>query len=372
MARNHRTRFAANSLVDENSTIIASSAGDTGFENTNALNTTRHSIWQDSGVVAGEQSFFIDEYNNLLYVDSVEYAFTPGNYTLAELDTEIKTFNAGWGINQFGGSSLLRITLDVSSTFNFTTTTKTIWSTLGMDYVADFVGTSVIGVVPIHHGKMVIELDLGFDQQIGLIALLGKSDEAFPFTSSATITIMASPVTGIDSWSNPAFSKVVTPGDGGVFEFIDDDAGFMNYRYVRIEIEDRSNPDPVYLSNIYIGDYVTPLCTNLSNGFSKIINDLSTKATSENGVRFYSSKSKNFEYTSMTMLYLTITEREEIEQLFFDIGVGNAFYISLDPLVQVSSSVSDTTKFVNFSSAPRLSHVYADRYSLEFAVEEVI
>ena len=83
MARNHRTRFAANSLVDENSTIIASSAGDTGFENTNALNTTRHSIWQDSGVVAGEQSFFIDEYNNLLYVDSVEYAFTPGNYTLA-------------------------------------------------------------------------------------------------------------------------------------------------------------------------------------------------------------------------------------------------------------------------------------------------
>jgi hypothetical protein len=71
-------------------------------------------------------------------------------------------------------------------------------------------------------------------------------------------------------------------------------------------------------------------------------------------------------------LLIDAAERRELEQLFFDLGVGESFYLSIDPALEVSESLEEMTFYACIPSEPTIRHEIRDRYSIDFDVEEAV
>lgn len=371
-SRNPNVRFCQNNQAAASGAVLTVSSSASGFPVANAVAAER---WKRL-VFAG--AFEITAANKKVYINDgtdktitlTEGTYVGGAALASHITTQLNAVSSSWGVSYTsgylfsitrggGGSKILRLSQ----------TTDSVWDTLG------FVGTvdaaaSAADEIRVHTSEW-IQVDLGAAKEILACFAIGQSGEEFSASEGATLTLVGDDIeANLDG--TPTVSVTLTREAAGTFQFLDDLAA-TSLRYWRWKLVDRDNPNgPGFsVSQFYLGDYITTE-RNLSLGFSRQLVDPSRVTYSEAGAPFVARKTKYWVYSGLAMEHLIGEARTEMERLFDEIGTSVPFFVSLDPLAQISASVSEFTKYVMFTEVPSVDHIRHTRYQLSMTMREVV
>lgn len=368
-----RARFANNSqLTALASANITYSSAMTYFPGSNSLSDARYLVWKPAG------NFTADATNNLIYINdgsNKTATITAGSYTYATMATAVATalnaVSSTWTCTYSTTTRSFTIGHTGSATLRETQTTNSAWDILGYTNGTDHAGTSFVADVSRNHTHESVTWDLGSAKAGDFFACIGQINADFPISDQATITLKAN---SVNSFTAPPFSVTLTRTTDGIFRF-NDAVSSPSYRYWEFKFIDRTNtlgPEGFPISHFYIGDYDTLTSTNVAIGFDKNLVDLTTKSTSEAGSNFYKTQAKRWEFENCKIQQMTEAERLVYQTFFALYGTHTPFYFSLDPLIGVSTTINDLTKFVNFERSPTFNNIIRDIYTMAFNLREVV
>lgn len=366
---NERIRFGDNNFAALISASIEKSSELSAFPVTNAVNSFRSKVWKPSGY------FEIDSTNQELYINdgsNKTVSITTGEYTTpsalaTQIQTDLNAASSNWTVSYDDTTTptyKFTISNSGSVTLRFSQTTNAIWSTLGYLGSSDETGTSFEADQQVNHTLEYATFDLGYNAEITFFAAISPLNEVFSLSESAsTIKLMGN---NINEWSSPPLTITLTRSDNGIFHFFDDTAD-SSYRYWRFEYVDAQNadgPNGVSFGHIYLGDYTTITQRNYNAKFGKVYVDPSSVSESENGARYFDTKTKYLNISGGNINFLEASERRTLEQLFHDFGTTTPLYVSLDPRTCATASIDELTKYVYFAKEPTFAHHRADIYSM--------
>lgn len=363
-------RFLANNFLSTSFTY--SSQLSSSFPATNVYNTSRSRVWKPAG------NFEVTATNNLIYINDGSdktITLTVGTYTYSTLAAHIQTqLNAS--------SSNWTCTYNSSTTFKFTiarssgtavlrqaTTTNAAWDMLGYTLGTNAAVTPFVADEQRNHTSEWIKCYNPVAQLPTFVALMGSVDEAFCLSSEAVVKLQAN---NLDSWTSPTLDITVPVEDLAAMKVLDDSVT-TSYNYYRLVITDRRNtlgPEGLSFGYAYIGDHVSMTSTNIAKGFVKKIIDPSIVSSSENGALFFEERPRYLEISNSEIQMLNGTDADDIEQLFYDVGIRTPFLFSVDPDEEISRNLSDLTRLMIMTTSPEFSHVVRDYYNVSFEMRE--
>lgn len=366
-------RFMQNNFLQSGFTY---SSQQSSFPAANAINTSRSRVWKPAG------NFEVTALNNLIYINdgsNKTATITVGNYTYATLATAIQTalnaVSTNWTCT-YDNSLTYKFTISRSSGTNVlrkSQTTNAAWDMLG------YTGNTDISVDPFiadeqrNHTSEWLKCDLGVPQLATFSGIISGIDKIFSLSATATVKIQAN---NIDYWVSPPVDITVPIGKISAMRMIDDpDDGGQTaaYRFWKIEIIDRLNylgPEGIEIAYVYVGDHISMTQTNMATGFTKELTDPSNVLQSENGALFFEKRPRYLTLTNCEIQLINAQEREDIEQLFYDVGIREPMFVSVDPGVEVTISLEELTRFMVMISSPTLNHVLRDYYNISFEMRE--
>jgi hypothetical protein len=369
---NKNVRFSNNNQVSGlASANITFSSELTSFPFSYSQDNARFRVWKPAG------NFTVDSTNKNIYINdgsNKTITLTEADYTYSTLATHIQTqlnaSSSNWTVSYSTTTRKFTLANTGSVTLRETQTSNASWDMLGYTDGTDHAGTSFEADEARNHTHESVIYDLGSAKAIDFFACVGLVGETFTISDQATVTLKGN---NVSSFTSPAVSKTPTRTDDGIFYFEDTDD--MTYRYWEFKFIDRENtvgPEGFNLSHIYLGDYDTLTTTNIAPGISKSLIDLTTTQVSDAGSKFYRSRSKYWQFGNVGIQHLTESERLELQTFFQANGVGEPFYISIDPTLEVSSTINEYTKLVSFDNSPIFSHVIRNLYNVTFEISEVV
>lgn len=366
MTTNKNIRFMHNNFLPDGFTY---SSQQTAFPASNVYGGSRSRVWRPTG------NFEITATNNLIYINdgsNKTATLTAASYTPAALATHVQTqlnaVSTSWTCTYSTTTFKFTIGRSGSGTIRQTQTTNAAWDTLGYTFGTDLTGTTFTADEQRNHTSEWFKCDLGVPQVAGFVGLIGSIETPFSLTESATLKIQAN---NIDLWTAPPLNYDIPINGIGAMKFLDDNES--SYRYWRILIIDRLNtlgPTGIEIGYAYIGDYKTMTNTNIQVGFSKSYRDPSNVQESETGVLFIENRPRYLTISSAEIALLNGTEYDELEQLFYDVGVRTPFFVSLDPTLGVSRAITDLTRLMIMDDVPTMQHVIRDYYNISFNMRE--
>lgn len=364
-----KVRFMSNNFLETGFTY---SSQQSSFPASNATNKSRSKVWKPAG------NFEITTLNNLIYINdgsNKTITLTVGNYTYATLATHIQTqlnaSSSNWTV-AYANTTTFKFTINRTSgtaVLRKSQTSNATWDTIG------FTGTTDISTPPFvadeqrNHTSEWVKCDLGVPQQATFAGIISGIDEIFTLSATAVVKCQAN---NIDYWVTPPVDITVPIGDISAMNILDDE-NTATYRYWRIEIIDRLNylgPEGLRLAYIYIGDHTTVTLTNIATGFTKELTDPSTLLQSENGALFVEIRPRYLTIQNASIQLLNGSERAALEQVLYDVGVRDPFFISIDPGVEVTENLEELTRFVIMTRSPTLEHVIRDYYNISLEMRE--
>lgn len=373
--RNKNIRFMENNFAELISASITKSSELTAFPFSNAINKFRSLVWKPSGL------FEITSSNCTLYINdgtNKTVTITTGNYTTpdllaAEIQTKLNASSANWTVqyDTLTGDYRFKISNTGSVTLRLSQTSNAIWNTIGYTTSADIVSTSFFATEQRNHTSEYCIFDMGYSAEILFFSVISPLDEVFSISNSATITLEAS---NLNQWSSPPLSITLTRNDFGIYQFLDHITD-TKYRFWRFKIVDKYNPrgpEGISIGHIYIGDYITLDSRSVKKEFSKKVVDNSEQVQSENGTLYFNRKPKYTSFSSLVIPYIPRSDKDTLEQMFFNLGKTTPFFISLDPTLMISDELSEFTKYVVFTEEPNFQHVFSDKFDMTLQLKELL
>lgn len=348
-------RFCYNNWLS--STSCQASSALSNFPSSNLYGTFRSKSWKAEG------SFEISASNNKVYINSTTYTVPVGTYTVTTLITAFNTATS----QTLSRNSLGRfvITLGSSGTLNLSSTTNAIWDTLGYLSTTDQTGTAFTADERRYNTGEWILVDNGVPQIPHFACLIPEAETVF---SAPTATIRFQGNNTLN-WTAPVYDQAMEVSSKGAFHCPDEDS--VPCRYWRIFIDDVKN-SAISVSKCYIGDSFIPQNTNISQGFSIGFEDPSIRLQSESGQLYMDRRTRQTVISSLQVQLAKDTDRYEIEQLLYDLGIGRPFFLVIDPKVQVSSAISDMTYYVYVDQSPNFQHVFRGYYNMSIQLREAV
>lgn len=352
-----RALFCYNNYLDEN---ILYSSQTSNYPATNVVGTVRSRTWKPSGL------FEITSANNTVYVNSTNFTVPVGSYTFSSLASAFATASAGLSLTLTRDSAgICRINKASSFTLNLSQTTNAMWGTLG------FLSTSDIAapVIPANEARYStgewLKADMFLGQSVDFACLIPINGEAFSLLPNGAVYLQGN---NLDVWDNPQVNERMEVDYLGAFIAPE---GLAACRYWRIYINDPSN-NSIKVAQAYIGSAYIPENTNIATGFSRSSRDLSIRSFSENGTMYVDRRPKALSINSLQMQYMRLTDRSDFEQLMYDLGQENAFFLVLDPSESISERLSDMSYYVSLEGDSVFTHVILDYFNASFNLREVI
>lgn len=347
-------RFCFNSWVD--STSVTASSSHTDFPLSNLTGDRRSSVWKPSYI------FEITSANNKVYLNGSTYTVTSGTYTVAQLITAFNSATSQTLARNSAGK--FTITLGGSGTFNFSTTTSSIWDTLGFLTTTDATGTVATADECRYSTGEWLKIDVGVPQSPTFAAFIGPANTVFSMSTS-TIKLQGN---NLDVWSSPAVNLTMEVSALGAY-LAPNDAEAC--RYWRVFIDDQAN-NSMSASVLYVGDSVVTENTNITSGLVRQYNDPSIRMVSEGGQVYTDVRPKFLSIGSLGITFLKEDDLEDIEQLIYDLGSSQRFFLCIDPSSAVSSALDKMTHYVTIDGSAALQHVFGKYYNLSFQLREVL
>lgn len=364
-----KIRFMNNNFIER---VFTYSSQQTSFPATNVFNTSRSRVWKPAG------NFEITDTNNKIYINdgsNKTITLTNGSYTYATLATHVQTqlnaSSSNWTVT-YANTTTFKFTINRTSgtaVLRKSQTTNAAWDTLGFTGTSDIMAPPFLADEQRNHTSEWIKCDLGVPQQATFCGIISGIDEIFTLSSTAIVKCQAN---NIDYWVSPPVDITIPIGQFSAMKMLDDE-NTSTYRFWKVEIIDRINalgPEGLRLAYIYVGDHTTVTLTNMATGFTKELTDPSNTLQSENGALFVERRPRYMTITNSSIQLLAGSERNELEQLFYDLGAREPFFVSIDPSVVVTQSLEELTRFMVMTKSPYLEHVLRDYYNVNFEMRE--
>lgn len=362
-------RFMNNNFLES---VFTYSSQQASFPATNTTNKSRSRVWKPAGnfeVLSTNRNIYINDGSN----KTVQLDL--GSYTYSTLASHIQTkLNAA--------SSNWTCTYDDLLTFKFTITrasgtkilrksqtTNAAWDMLGYTGTNDITSAPFVADEQRNHTSEWVKCDMAIPQQATFCGIISGIDEIFTLSATATVKCQAN---NIDYWVNPPVNITVPVGKISAMAFLDDD-NFATYRYWKIEIIDRLNylgPKGLKFAYMYVGDHTSITLSNMATGFTKELTDPSPILQSENGALFFEKRPRYLSIQNASIQLLSGSERDDIEQLFYDLGTREPFFVAIDPGVAVTQNIEELTRFMVMTRSPTLENVIRDYYNIGFDMRE--
>jgi hypothetical protein len=374
----------ANNLAQLNKNSLTFSSETSGFEAANAFDSFRSNTWKAAGhfEISDGSATYDGAQNDQLYIDDgspVTVTITAGQYTTAallatQIQTDLNAASSNWTCTYDLAGGTYKFTIGNSGSVDLTlsSTTNAIWDTLGYTSSTDQTGTSFVANEPRNHTSEYLRLDMGYQAAMTFIGCIGDVATSFGLSNQANVTLKGN---NIDTnWGSPAFSATLTVTNKGIFSWNDtsDDA---RYRFWRFEYEDKYNSTSgpnIEIGSLYLGSYQCLVNRNITSGFNDILIDPSIVSESQAGVRYFDERTKYTAFSNVVIPFMDETDKDEIKDLFDNVGLSTPFYISLDPLTNFSSDITDFTKYVVFQNAPIIQNSKNCRWSTVLNLQEVL
>ena len=366
-----RARFMNNNLCC--SATLSASSEAVGFSVDNLKDENRTKCWKAAG------NFEITSSNENLYIDDgapKTVAITNGQYVTgsalaAKIETDLNAASSGWSVAY--STSTYKFTIShATATLKLTLTTDAIWDSIGYTGAADVVlsGALLADEVRIHTTEY-IDVEAGVSGwDVGFIGMITSLGQVMSMSDGSTTTIKAN---NIPVWTSPPLELSFERNDQGYLKFLSEGT---QYKYWRIEINDRTNPSgpsAVSACYLYVGNYLTFTTTNVARGFSKQLVDPSDIQEAQSGRRFFNQRTLYETWNNLSIQLPERSERLAFEQFVYDFGLTNPFFFSIDPGLAISDDLVELTKFVYFDPLPSIDHQFLDRFNIQgFSVREVV
>lgn len=362
-------RFMAENLLLTGVKSTSVSSEDPAFTFENALNNFRARPFKFTG------RFEIAALNNKLYLNdgtSKTATIAVGEYTTRNamasaiqtaLNAVSSNFIVAWN------SLSKRFTITRSGTFSLILSNQlnAIWETIGFTNIADTaIGTAHSANEQRYHWPYeFIKIDFGYYPDIGFFGLIADSSKPLNISPMASVIIEANT---LDDFTSPPVSFALTRSDRGVFKFFDDDD--YNYRFWRIRIEDNFAENEIEIGNLYLGEYSKFQIHYNAQGAKNFLDDRSEVSESESGQIYSFYKAPQRVYESIVLEAFKKSEMDFLKDLFKRFGIGTPFYISIDPKLEITSTLDDATFFCKFENKPEFTHLVGDLYNTSFTLRE--
>lgn len=215
-----------------------------------------------------------------------------------------------------------------------------------------------------------IVVDFHYNKNCSYFALFGECDKPLNISDAAVITLKANMI-NLFTGGEP-FVMTVPVTDRGAFADLTDNVNLkgQQYRYWRIEIDDSTNPNPIDVSYLYLGDHVD-FQFNMNQGFEFRQTDLSRTAVSDSGMVYTARKNQYNAFSGMGFSYLPPDDRIEIEQTAERLGMTVPWVFVLDPMA-IGFDLQFGTLLCYWQEFPQFTHAYLNKFNLRFTIREVV
>ena len=294
------------------------------------------------------------------------YNLTEGSYTAIDLTAHINSvasIDCTYTPEKFfamrnGATSL---TLHSNENINF-------WNMLGYSILAPIttpINTYAVADKMRLHTEIELFYDLGASADCSFFSLLGERNKTFCLSSSAIINLRLS---NINNYDTAPINILVTPTVNGAMTFIDALEPVPFFRYVWLTIVDYENPTVTNFSfsHLFLGGFTAFYGRTINNGFTLSYQDRSIRTESVSGALFFEKYNKYPYLDNLVISFLTKQQANILQQLWYDLGKSQHFYLSLDS-GHLTGDLSELTFFGVFDSDPVINHVAPRFFDTTFA-----
>lgn len=282
-------------------------------------------------------------------------AIGDSTYTVSTDTTTLKVKIVSNGSGGGGVFQIDWITSTMGSTLGYATTEE---DTGALTYIAD--------QLKIHTSEW-IKWDFGISTLPKAFCLIGARNSPIKISPSATIKLQGNET---DIWTSPSSEITLDYQDDVIYSI--NEAGLWDeaLRYARLLIQDQDNPQGyVQIGSLFLGDYFDAIRGRVQYPFSGIYIDSSLTTFSEGGQSFSDIRQKT-EVFSISWFGLTIADRENIDDLWDNLGTSNSFFMQFDPDTAFSSSGNKLIRYVKFQNAPSYDLVSPGNFACKMVLRE--
>ncbi len=361
--RNNRVRFCQNNMLAASGATLTASGSKSGYAVANLVDPYRYRQWIPPGtfvITTANQKIYINDGSNFTAtIAAATYTYT----TLATaVAAALNAVSSNWTCTyDFGVTN--KFTIGRSSgtkTLRLTQTTNAAWDQ-----------TAAAADVQRNHTSEFITFDLGVAKAPLAFMVVGPGDALFPIGSTATVTLKGN---NVNSFTSPQVNVSLTAEGTGIVKWLDDLAD-TTLRYWQYEFTDRTNtvgPEGFGQNIAYLGDYVTPLASNVINGFVWKLVDPSTTTYSVGGTPFFRRYTKYHRFDNLNMENLTQVDRLAFQSMYSSLGQTTPLFVALDPTLAISATAGEMTKYCRFDVDPACTHVIYQTFNSGFQLREVV
>ena len=357
------------------------SSEQTAFPVSNLYNAQRRSkVWRSNGnwEVTAENNVIIfretaigpdltatvavDEYaSTTLFCAAVKTALEAAGdstYTVSQDATTSKIKIASDGMGGGGIFSLMWTDSDSAGFAAMTGYNTALDDTGALTYTADS--------LKIHTSEW-IKWDMGISTNPTAFILIGARNNPIKITPTATIKLQGNET---NVWDDPSYEQTLTYDDEAISLFAADGLHTEALRYWRLFIQDTDNTAGyVEIGSLFLGIFASPTRGAIQFPLTGLPIDRSNTSVSEGGQTFSDIRQKT-ERLAFEWRGLTLTEKEEFDDLFSDVGTSLPFFVQLDPNLVYSSRASKYIRFVKFESEPTYSLDTPNNFSARWSIRE--
>lgn len=221
--------------------------------------------------------------------------------------------------------------------------------------------TYVADLLKIHTGEY-LELDFGISTLPTAFALIGRRNDPISITPSATLTLLGNET---NTFTSPTASITLDYDDEVICSV--NSAGLWPeaLRYARLEITDASNTNGfIEIGALFLGTFFEGTRGKVQFPMSFTQIDRSTNILSEGGQSFSDIREKTEEF-AVEWFGLTVAEKEQIDDLFLDLGTSQPFFVQFDgnPNLGFSGRKEKYVRYVKFAEAPTFELVSVKNFT---------
>jgi hypothetical protein len=313
-------------------------------------------------------------------VNIAEATYTTDASFLAAIDTALtsETSGAAFTVTRDTTTNAIKITSDGAGGTIFrlmcTNASFTAASLMGFSTGADLTGalTYTADTNKICTSEW-LKWDFGSATAVYAVILGGLRNTNFKITAGATVYLQGN---ATDSWGSPSYSTQITFDDYGGMLIDTTTASTLSalgtYRYWRILINDTTNAlGYVELSSVYIGAVTEPTQGKVQFPIDTELVDYGTRTISRSGVSYHDIVQVS-EILTIKWQFLSLSEKEALEDYIRDVGMAKPFWIILDPMIVFSGSNQRNVRFVKFESTPKFTYNVVDQWDSSWQLREEV
>lgn len=301
--------------------------------------------FQESAGVNLTATIAVDEYTTTaLLMAAIKTALEDAGVATYTVTQDATTGRITIASNLGGGASVFRLMWTVTSAFG---------TILGFDTAADDTGaaTYTADLLRIHTSEF-LEWDLGIPTNPTGFVALGDREIPLNISPTATIKLQANHTR---NWSAPAVDLTIEYHDH-TLAYLDVDgiagSGSSGYRYWRLLIEDKSNPDLyVQLACAFLGTHVTTTRGCPDFPLEMQPKDYSLTQDNDSGQRAVARRPSTA-FFPLSWNGLNTESKEALEAVWDSVGLHSCFIVAMDPDEVFSSQFQDQVRLVRFNTEP--------------------